>query len=354
MRDPTRATWRPTDRTLRAMVGVGTIILVVAALGVAQSVFAPLAFAVFIIAIVWPVQAALQVRLPRLVALLISMIVASALFGAFTHLTAWAFSHIARYALTESGQFQALYTRVIDWLEGQGIEVATLWSEHFNVGWMLAAAQRVTTLLNGMLSFSLVVLVYVVIGLLEVEPMTGRLRRMTNQDIAHVLLVGGARVATKFRRYLLVRSLMSAATGLLVWGFTSLCGVPLAREWGIIAFAFNYIPVIGPLLATILPTLAAVAQFDTWQSVVLVFGVLNVIQFLVGSYMEPRVAGNVLAMSPFLVLFAVFFWTWLWGLGGAFIGVPVVIAILTLCEEHPATRWVGEIFGAARMARPSS
>jgi predicted PurR-regulated permease PerM len=43
----------------------------------------------------------------------------------------------------------------------------------------------------------------------------------------------------------------------------------------------------------------------------------------------------------------VFFWTWLWGLSGAFIGVPIVIAVLTLCEEHPASRWVVEIFGAA-------
>jgi AI-2 transport protein TqsA len=351
MQGPVHALRRSADRGLAAMVGIGTAILTVAALGIGEPVFAPLAFAVFIIAIVWPLQAALQVRLPRLVALLISMIAASILIAAFVHLTTWAFSHVVHYAVGEVGQFQVLYAQITNWLEGYGVDVSSLWSDHFNTSWLLAAVQRITTTVNGMLSFSLVVLIYVILGLLEVEPAIERLKRMTNQRVAHVLLVGGARVAMKYRRYLAVRTVMSVVTGLLVWGFIALCGVPLAREWGIINFAFNYIPVIGPLLATVLPTLFAVAQFDTWQSAVLIFGVLNLFQFVVGSYLEPRVAGNVLAISPFLVLFTVFFWTWLWGLSGAFIGVPLVIAVLTLCEEHPSSRWVTELFGAAPSGR---
>ena len=86
---------------------------------------------------------------------------------------------------------------------------------------------------------------------------------------------------------------MSVVTGILVWGFISLCGLPLAQEWGVIAFALNYIPFIGPLVATVLPTLFAVAQFDAWQNAILVFGCLNLIQFLVGSYLEPRIAGSI-------------------------------------------------------------
>lgn len=291
--------------------------------------------------------------MPGLLALLLTMIAAIVLFGAFAFLISWAFSHVARYTVSESAQFQVLYERVTQWLAGHGVDVSSLWTEHFNAGWLLAAAQRITTVLNSMLSFSLVVLIYVVIGLLEVEDTIARLQRMRDSTLAFVLLTGGARIAAKFRRYMAVRTLMSLITGLLVWGFVALCGVPLAREWGIIAFAFNYIPVIGPALATLFPTMFAIAQFDSLQSAVFVFAVLNLIQFLVGSYMEPRVAGNVLAMSPFLVLLSVFFWTWLWGLGGAFIGVPIAIAILTFCEVHPASRWVSELFGAEPEERPT-
>jgi predicted PurR-regulated permease PerM len=74
-----------------------------------------------------------------------------------------------------------------------------------------------------------------------------------------------------------------------------------------------------------------------------VFVCLNLIQFLIGSYLEPRIAGAALSVSPFLVLFAVFFWAFLWGIAGAFIGVPIVIAALTLCEQRETTRWVATL-----------
>jgi len=72
---------------------------------------------------------------------------------------------------------------------------------------------------------------------------------------------------------------------------------------------------------------------------------LNVIQFVVGSYIEPRVHGSALAISPFVVLFAVFLWTLLWGLFGAFIGVPITIVILTFCAQHPSSRWLADLLG---------
>ncbi len=84
------------------------------------------------------------------------------------------------------------------------------------------------------------------------------------------------------------------------------------------------------------------AQFGTWQAVLGVFVCLNIIQFVIGSYVEPRVSGTVLSISPTVVLFAVFFWTFLWGLFGTFIGVPIAIAALTFCAHYPATRWIAE------------
>jgi AI-2 transport protein TqsA len=350
-RAPSQRARRTSDRALRAMVGVGTAILVVAALGVAQPVFAPLTFALFIIAIVWPLQARLQTLLPKLVALAISMLVTIVVIGAFAWVITWGLNRVGRYVVADAARFQLLYYQMTEWLEGHGIVVENIWSEHFNVGWVLRLFQEITTRVNGTLSFSLVVLIYVILGLMEVDDAARRLRNMRNQEAGRVLLDGGSRTAAKLRRYLLVRSLMSVVTGILVWGFISLCGLPLAQEWGVIAFALNYIPFIGPLVATVLPTLFAVAQFEAWQNAILVFGCLNLIQFLVGSYLEPRIAGSILSMSPFVVLFSVFIWTFLWGLPGAFIGVPIVIAVLTTCDQHVSSRWVTELFGAP-VARP--
>jgi len=51
-------------------------------------------------------------------------------------------------------------------------------------------------------------------------------------------------------------------------------------------------------------------------------------------------------MSPFMVLLAVLFWTYLRGMAGAFIGVPIVIAILTICDQTNPSHWLTSIFGA--------
>jgi predicted PurR-regulated permease PerM len=71
-----------------------------------------------------------------------------------------------------------------------------------------------------------------------------------------------------------------------------------------------------------------------------VFAGLNFIQFFIGSYLEPRIAGATLSMSPFIVLLAVFFWSFLWGIAGAFIGLPIMIALLTICGQHESTEWI--------------
>jgi AI-2 transport protein TqsA len=78
-----------------------------------------------------------------------------------------------------------------------------------------------------------------------------------------------------------------------------------------------------------------------------VFACLNIIHFVIGSYIEPRISGRTLAISPFVVLFAVLFWTFLWGLFGAFIGVPITIAVLTFCAQHPSSRWLSDLLGAS-------
>jgi AI-2 transport protein TqsA len=345
VRNAIRKTWT-TSRGLPAMVGIGTTILVVGALGIAQPVFSPLAFALLVIAVVWPLQRVLQAKLPKLLALAICMTVTILVIASFAWITTWAFSRVGRFVVLDAEKFQLLYNQIADWLEGHGIVVASIWQEHFNIGWIVRVFQGLAAIVNGMLSFIIIVLIYVMLGLLEVDAAAVRLRNMTDSMIGRVLLTGSAATVAKFRRYLVVRSLMSIMTGVLVWGFVWLLGLPLASEWGVIAFVLNYIPFIGPLIATVLPTCFAVAQFDAWQSAAVMFACLNIIQFLVGSYLEPRVAGNALSISPFLVLLAVFLWTWLWGIAGALIGVPIVIAVLTLCEQHEASRWVADLCGS--------
>ena len=108
----------------------------------------------------------------------------------------------------------------------------------------------------------------------------------------------------KLRRYLGVRTLMSFTTGVLIGLFAWTVDLQFPVEWAVIAFTLNYIPFIGSFVATLLPTLFEMAQVNSWQSIVGIFVCLNIIQFVVGSYIEPRLAGAVFSVSPLLVLFA--------------------------------------------------
>jgi predicted PurR-regulated permease PerM len=264
---------------------------------------------------------------------------------AFASLAVWAFGRVGHSLIADSARYQAAYHGVVAWLDDHGVSVAGLWAEHFNVGWLLGAAQRLTGRINTTLTFWLIALTYLILGLLEVDDIQRKVRALHNREMARVLLDGSAATAIKFRKYMLVRTQMSAVTGLLVGAFAWITGLQFAVEWGVIAFVLNYIPYIGPFVATLFPTLLAMTQFESWPAVLGMFVGLNIIQSAVGNYVEPRVAGRLLSMSPMVVLFAIFFWTFLWGLFGTFIGVPIALAILSFCDQHPSSRWVADLLG---------
>ena len=107
------------------MIGsIATGILVLALLYVAQSIFAPLIFSLFVIALVWPCQAALQRWLPKLVALLITLIVTMTVIIAIGSAVAWGFGKLAQWLFVNADRFQAVYVDWTSWLEERGLAVA--------------------------------------------------------------------------------------------------------------------------------------------------------------------------------------------------------------------------------------
>jgi AI-2 transport protein TqsA len=324
------------------LIGLCAAILLAGAMYLAQSILVPILFAVFSIALVWPMQRRIARILPDALAMLVTMAGALVTLVGMALLIAWAFGGVGQWIVTNSAQLQMLYAQKLAFLESQGIAVASVFAENFNTRWLVRIAQEVTGRLQGILSFTIVTVVFLVLGLLEVDVVRRQMARMPG-EVAPALLRAAAATAQKFRVYMLVRTIMSVVTGLCVWGFASFMGLDLAAEWGVIAFVLNYIPFIGPLIATLFPTIFAILQFASWEVALVVFISLNLIQTISGSYIEPLLAGKTLAVSSFMVLLAVFFGSFLWGIPGAFIGVPVLIAALTICHEFPQSRWVADL-----------
>lgn len=323
---------------ITALVTAG--VLALALLYVAQSVFVPLTFSILVIALIWPMQVALQRVMPRLLALLITLTVTIVAVVAVGSSIAWGLSVLGHWLFVNAGRFQTIYLDWTQWLEEHGVAIAGPLAEQFNVGWLVGMLQGVAGRMNSFAGFTIVIFISVLLGLLEVDDFKRRLMLPSIQPLGALILDSNLRIAAKLRRFMAVRTFASVLTGLVVWIFASFVGLELAAAWGAIAFALNYIPFLGPFIATVFPTLFAIAQFDSWQSAIVVFAGLNVIQFVIGSYFEPRLTGASLAISPFAVIFAVFFWAFMWGLPGAFIGVPILICLVEFGRRIETTRWI--------------
>jgi predicted PurR-regulated permease PerM len=335
--------------SVTSLAGVIAVIAIGAAASVTGAVVAPVTCALVLIAVAWPLQKALQQRLGAAVATTVTMLTTLVAVFLLAGMVAWGFSRVTAWLIADAARLQEVFVAQTAWLEEQGIGVAALLADHFDVRWMARAAQQITGAAQGFLSFVVITLVFTLLGLLEVEATARRLARLGPRGEQGVETVRA--LARKLQVYMAVRTVVSLLTGLGIWAFARLAGLQLAVEWGVIAFAMNYIPFIGPLVATIFPTLFAGLQFGEWRIAIAVFLGMNVIQFVLGSYLEPRMTGRVLSVSPFSVLFAVFFGALIWGVAGAFLGTPILIAVLTMCERSERMRWLAVLLSADDGAR---
>src|SRR6266436_7656106 len=115
-----------TSRAVPTMLGLSTAVLVFCGLYFARSILAPVAFSLFVVATVWPLQRALEARMPRLLALVAALVVTLLVVSVLGVLIVWAFGAVGRWLIENALRFQALYIQSTDWLEEHGILVTSL------------------------------------------------------------------------------------------------------------------------------------------------------------------------------------------------------------------------------------
>lgn len=341
----------PNGRVIETTSIIMTILLVLTAFKFAQAVVEPVIFAFFIIEIVWPMQMALRSRLGKGAAMAATVLLTVTAALALFSIIVWGGRQIAEWISQNADRIQDSLIASTAWLEKYDIFIFALLADHFNPTAVVRLVPVVAMRVNTILAFALIVLIYVILGLGETDIMTQRIAALKNRDASQRLIAAGRRIGTKFRTYVLVRTIASLATGVAVWGFARFIGLELAGACGVLAFALNYLPYIGSFIVSVLLPLFAWVQFGSGETVfVVTLGVLF-IQAIIGSYLEPLFSGSALSISPPLVLFSIILWTYLWGALGAFLGVPLAIAALTLFEEFPSTAWIADILSGGRTAK---
>lgn len=176
-----------------------------------------------------------------------------------------------------------------------------------------------------------------------------------------LLLSGGTRtqvstgvwseVEARIKRYITTKVLLSAITGVLVGSVLSLLRVDLALVFGLFTFLLNFIPSIGSIVATLLPLPVVLVSPDiALTDAVLAIVLPALIQFVIGSILEPKIMGGSLDLHPVTVLLALIVWGMLWGVVGMLLATPLTAIMKILCEKMEYTAPVAALL-AGRFER---
>ena len=152
-------------------------------------------------------------------------------------------------------------------------------------------------------------------------------------------------ITKQIQRYMLVQLFTSSLVGIATWLTFLWLGVEHAAVWGILAGLFNTIPYVGAVIITAGTALVAFLQFETLSMAILVAGLSLLITSLEGYLLTPWLTSRASQMSAVAVFVGVLFWGWLWGAWGLLLGIPILMAIKTVCDHVEDFKPIGELLG---------
>jgi len=145
--------------------------------------------------------------------------------------------------------------------------------------------------------------------------------------------------------FLLVQVFTSSLVAIATWlAFTAL-GVEQAAVWGLLAGIFNSIPYLGPVLVSGGLGVVAFIQFDDLGRTALVCGVAFTITSLEGFLLTPALMGRAARMNPVAIFVGLLFWSWIWGIWGAILAVPMLMMVKAVCDHLDELQPLGELLG---------
>lgn len=331
------------SRAALVLVAIIAVIMTVIALKQAASVFVPFVCALYLIAVFWPVYARLAERVGRGAAAVGSLIGLLAVMTGVGWGLYEAGEHLADGAQQYEGTFAEMKTRSIEMAQSVGLDIGAISS-----GTGPAFSKPMETagkFVGGFLTGGMLAIAFFALGLVEVRKYGRRVRSARPQDYRRVHDIA-EEVARQFQRYILVRTFIGLLTGAGVVLAAWLVGLDFPVVWGLVNFLLNYIPTLGSILGVVPPTLFALVQFESFGMAALVLATVGGVQLIMGNYVDPLIQGKYMKLSPVVVLLAVTFFGWLWGVVGALLAVPSTVFIVIVCRQFDSTRWIARVLAS--------
>jgi AI-2 transport protein TqsA len=328
-----------------ALLILASFIIVVAGMKAASSILVPFFLAVFIAVICAPPLFWLQRKgVPKLAALaliLAAILIAGLLFGALI------VPSLNDFLISLPDYQERLSTQIADllgWLREKGVNIpAKEVAGVLHPGWVMILAGGIFAALSSVLAHAFLILLTVVFILMEMTDFPKKLRLVLKNPERSLSTI--EKFSQHAKRYMVIKTLISAATGLVIWLWLLILGVDYPVLWGTLSFLLNFVPNIGAILAGLPVALLALVQLGVGPALLTVLGFI-VVHIVVGNIIEPKLTGKVLSLSTLVVFLSLVFWGWVLGPIGMILSVPMTSLVKIALESYEETRGLAFMLGS--------
>lgn len=217
-------------------------------------------------------------------------------------------------------------------------------ASQFNPGTAISLAARLARSVGQLLSNAFLILLTVVFILLE----AGGFSRKVNEAFGRKQGTSerGLEIVQSIQHYIVIKTWISLLTGILITAWLAWFGVSYAALWGLLAFLLNFIPNVGSIIAAVPAVLIAWVELSVLPAAACAAGFLAV-NITIGNFVEPRVMGKGLGLSPLVVFCSMVFWGWVLGPVGMLLSVPLTMTVRIALEGFDDTRWIAKLMSSA-------
>jgi AI-2 transport protein TqsA len=332
---------------MRILVSAAALVIIMAGINLSQSVVALMLVAIFLAILgAAPLLWLKEKRIPSGLAVLIvmlCMIIILILIGA----------QIAASVSSFSDELPTLQLRIRDQLMGfsallksKGVIVTDkVFFQYVNPDAVMKLTAGLLSGLSSALSDIVLILLTVTFILLEVSSFPIKLRAILGDP--KQVFPQFTKFVVDMRRYMVIKTIINFAAGVLIAIWMSILGVQFPVLWGFLAFLLHFIPNIGSIIAVIPAALLAFVQFGLRGALLVAAGNI-VIGFVIGNVVEPRIMGRKLGLSTLVTFLSMIFWGSLLGLVGAILCIPLTMTIKFAFESNESARWISVILGSEK------
>jgi len=326
-----------TDRTAQyRYLGFISLILGFLTIHWLKPVLLPLVIALFIIAVARPITVWLNTIFSKNVSYTLSFFALIIIIGVFCAIGYLSVAEFTQQLPQYEPQFAALIENFRGFLKTYGLPAP----RQLNAEQMQSIATPIIETFYAMLGHVLLIISLVILGLPELVFWDDKLQNCLGKSDSGKWRNAFSEASLSFQKYMSVMTAIGLFAAILTTGFAWVIGLDFALLWGVLAFIMNFIPVLGAILAMIPPIITASMQFSDPTMLWISIGGFTIIQFLMGNVIDPKLQGKFLSMSPLVILMSIAFWSFIWGVPGAFLAVPLTHIMMVTFFQFPNTKHI--------------